>query len=134
MGNFDRCYEESSVRSVFIEKIGTIAQSEGFPCTAGRVFALLLYDGGRTFFQQLAGSLQASRGSISSSVRKLETLKLIRRVTEIGDRQDYFKVEEDAFTKNLTYDIDGEELRKRFIDMSVVVLDPPFAISGFCGQ
>jgi len=101
MGSFNRCYEESSVRSVFIEKIGTIAQSEGFPRTAGRVFALLLYDGGHMSFQQLAGSLQASRGSISTSVRKLETLKLIRRVTKIGDRQDYFKVEEDAFTNML---------------------------------
>jgi len=36
--------------------------------------------------------------------------------------------------RNLTFDIDGQEKRMLFIDMSAEGLDQPFAASGFCGQ
>ena len=60
------------VRSDFIEKVGVIVQSEGFPRIAGRVLATLVYDGERVSFGALADRLEVSRGSISSSVRLLE--------------------------------------------------------------
>jgi DNA-binding transcriptional regulator GbsR (MarR family) len=59
--------------------------------------AMLLYDGERVSFGQLADALQVSRGSISSSVRMLESQQLIKRVAKPGDRQDYFQVLENAF-------------------------------------
>lgn len=86
-----------TARADFIEKIGMIAQSEGLPRTAGRVLAMLLYDGERVSFGQLATALQVSRGSISSSVRMLESQRLIKRVAKAGDRQDYFQVVDNAF-------------------------------------
>lgn len=97
------------VRSDFIEKIGVIAQSEGLPRIAGRVFATLLYDGDRISFGQLSQSLQVSRGSISSSVRLLESQQLIKRVAKPGDRQDYFQVVDDAFA----HMVDAAVLRAR---------------------
>ena len=66
-----------AVRAEFIEKIGVIAQSEGLPRIAGRVLAMLLYDGEKVSFGQLADALQVSRGSISSGVRMLESQQLI---------------------------------------------------------
>lgn len=84
-------------REDFIEKIGVIAQSEGLPRIAGRVLAMLLYDGERVSFGQLADALKVSRGSISSSVRLLESQQLIKRVAKPGDRQDYFQVVDNAF-------------------------------------
>ncbi|MBT8411736.1 MAG: MarR family transcriptional regulator [Octadecabacter sp.] len=84
-------------RAEFIEKIGMIAQTDGLPRIAGRVLAMLLYDGERVSFGQLATELQVSRGSISSSVRMLESQKLIKRVAKAGDRQDYFQVVDNAF-------------------------------------
>ncbi|MGB0438944.1 MAG: GbsR/MarR family transcriptional regulator [Paracoccaceae bacterium] len=86
-----------AVRAEFIEKIGVIAQSEGLPRIAGRVLAMLLYDGDRVSFGQLAEALQVSRGSVSSSVRMLESQQLIKRVAKAGDRQDYFQVVDNAF-------------------------------------
>jgi DNA-binding transcriptional regulator GbsR (MarR family) len=86
-----------SAREEFIEKIGVIAQSEGLPRIAGRVLAMLLYDGKRVSFGHLADALQVSRGSISSSVRLLESQQLITRVSKLGDRQDYFQIAENAF-------------------------------------
>jgi len=86
-----------TARAEFIEKIGVIAQSEGLPRIAGRVLAMLLYDGERVSFGQLADLLQVSRGSVSSSVRMLESQQLIKRVAKAGDRQDYFQIVDHAF-------------------------------------
>jgi DNA-binding transcriptional regulator GbsR (MarR family) len=86
-----------TARADFIEKIGVIAQSEGLPRIAGRVLAMLLYDGERVSFAQLATALKTSRGSISSSVRMLESQQSIKRLAKAGDRQDYFQVVDNAF-------------------------------------
>lgn len=89
--------EIAQIREEFIEKIGVIAQSEGLPRIAGRVFATLIYDGERVSFGELADKLGVSRGSISSSVRLLQDREIIKRVAKPGDRQDYFEVGDDAF-------------------------------------
>ncbi|MCF3596056.1 MarR family transcriptional regulator [Rhodobacteraceae bacterium LMO-12] len=97
MNKVKRTAAAESARADFIEKIGVIAQSEGVPRIAGRVLAMLLYDGERVSFGQLADALQVSRGSVSSSVRLLESQQLIKRVAKPGDRQDYFQMVESAF-------------------------------------
>ena len=90
MGKAGKPDAAETARADFIEKIGVIAQTEGLPRIAGRVLAMLLYDGERVSFGQLAEALQVSRGSVSSSVRMLESQQLIKRVAKAGDRQDYF--------------------------------------------
>lgn len=97
MSNSETADAVETARADFIEKIGVIAQSEGVPRIAGRVLAMLLYDGERVSFGQLAEALQVSRGSVSSSVRMLESQQLIKRVAKAGDRQDYFQVVDHAF-------------------------------------
>lgn len=89
--------EIAQIREDFIERIGVMSQAEGFPRIAGRVLAMLVFDGGRASFGELAEGLGVSRGSISSSVRLLEDREVIRRVAKPGDRQDYFEIAEDAF-------------------------------------
>ncbi len=84
-------------REEFIERIGLLAQGEGLPRIAGRLFATLVFDGERLSFGDLAEKLQVSRGSISSSVRLLEERDLIKRVAKPGDRQDYFQLADDPF-------------------------------------
>jgi DNA-binding transcriptional regulator GbsR (MarR family) len=93
----DRISAATHARTEFIEKVGVIAQTEGLPRIAGRVLAMLLYDGERVSFGELAKALQVSRGSVSSSVRLLETQQLIKRVAKPGDRQDYFQIVDNAF-------------------------------------
>lgn len=97
MNKAEKVNAAETARADFIEKIGVIAQSEGLPRIAGRVLAMLLYDGERVSFGQLADALQVSRGSVSSSVRMLESQQLIKRVAKPGDRQDYFQVVDNAF-------------------------------------
>lgn len=97
MNKTEDVINSQSAREEFIEKIGMITQSEGLPRIAGRVLAMLLYDGERVSFGHLADALQVSRGSISSSVRLLESQQLITRVSKPGDRQDYFQIADNAF-------------------------------------
>ena len=91
----------ADVRAAFIEKTGLIAQNEGIPRVAGRVFGLLLFDGEPVSFGDLARQLLVSRGSISTSTRLLEERALIRRVTKPGERQDFFQLADRPFPNML---------------------------------
>lgn len=90
--------ELARIRSDFIEKIGQIAQGEGLPKIAGRVFGLLMFDGEPVSFGALADELQVSRGSISSSVRLLGDRGVIKRIGLPGERQDFFQIADQPFT------------------------------------
>ncbi|MGY3438041.1 MULTISPECIES: GbsR/MarR family transcriptional regulator [unclassified Marinovum] len=76
----------------FIEKIGLIAQGEGLPRIAGRVFGLLVFEGAPITFGTLAKQLQVSRGSVSSSMRLLQERGLVKRLAKPGERQEYFEL------------------------------------------
>lgn len=117
-----------AARTDFIEKIGMIAQSEGLPRIAGRVLAMLLYDGERASFGQLATALQVSRGSISSSVRLLERQHLIKRVANPGDRQDYFQVVDNAFANMV--DASAASARHAATDIEECLNDIPLSETG----
>ena len=88
----------ASQRTAFIEKIGLIAQIDGLPRAAGRVFGLLVWEGEAVAFGELARRLDLSRGSVSSSVRLLEERGVVRRVARTGDRQDWFEMMPDPFS------------------------------------
>lgn len=91
----------AKVRTEFIETVGMITKGEGLPRIAGRVLGLLIFDGAELTFGQIAETLKVSRGSISSSVRLLEDRGLIKRAARLGQRQDYFMLADDPYTKLL---------------------------------
>ena len=91
----------SVARESFIEKMGILAQMDGMPRIAGRLFAMLVFDGRRYSFSELAEALQVSRASVSTNVRLLEEREVIRRVAQPGDRQDYFELGEAPYERLL---------------------------------
>lgn len=73
---------------------------EGFGLnrSAGRVLsALLVADPPEMTAEQLATTLQASRGAISGATTMLERLGLIERRRRPGDRKDYFRNKPNAW-------------------------------------
>lgn len=128
MNNADKVNAAETARAEFIEKIGVIAQSEGLPRIAGRVLAMLLYDGERVSFGQLSDALQVSRGSISSSVRILESQQLIKRVAKPGDRQDYFQVVDNAFANMV--EAAATRVRRAAADIEESLKDIPTSETG----
>ena len=97
----DGARDIDAVRADFIERIAVVAQGEGLPRIAGRIFAALVFDGRPISFGELADSLQVSRGSISTSARLLEERGVIKRVSKPGERQDYFRVGDAPFVTML---------------------------------
>lgn len=83
----------------FIETIGLRFQEQNMPRIAGRLFGLLLLEGGPFSFGELADKLQVSRGSISTNARMLAEMGLIERVSRPGDRQDHYRIVPDGMVR-----------------------------------
>lgn len=115
---------EAVVREEFIEKVGLIAQREGMPRIAGRMFGLLVFDGGPYSFSEIARQLQVSRGSISSSARILEEWGVIERATKPGDRQDYFRLSDAPYATLLHRLADSAGKAKSEIGRTIEKLSP----------
>lgn len=80
----------------FVETMGLRFEDQLMPRIAGRLFGLLLVEGGPYSFGELAERLQVSRGSISTNARMLSDLGLIERVSKPGDRQDHYRIQPDG--------------------------------------
>lgn len=90
--------ENSKNKQVYIEELGMVMESFGMTRVAGRVLsALLVADPPEQTAEQLAATLQASRGAISNGTTMLETMGLIERRRRPGDRKDYFRNKPNAW-------------------------------------
>lgn len=111
-----------SVRERFIEGQGLSAQGDGLPRIAGRMLGLMIYDGRAYSFGELATELRVSRGSVSTNARLLETLGALERVTRPGDRQDYFQLSEDPYSRILEGALERAERSRRTIEKAHTAL------------
>lgn len=87
-----RMSDSSRIRAQFIETMGQFCQRDGLPPITGRLLGLMIFDGGRHSFADLAESLGVSRASISTSTRLLVDHGLILRVRPKGVRGDFFEL------------------------------------------
>jgi len=92
---------EDPASAAFVEEMGLIFQAEGMPRIAGRIFGHLVLCGGPFSLSELAIQLKASRGSISTNTRLLENIGLIERTGVAGDRQGYYRLAPDPYTRLL---------------------------------
>lgn len=75
-----------------MEEFGLLFEGFGVPRMVGRVLgALLLADPPEMSAEELAGTLRASRGSISTATRTLVQIGLVEKVSKPGERRDYFR-------------------------------------------
>ena len=88
----------SKNKQVYIEEMGMVLESLGVTRIAARVLsALLVASPPEQTAEQLAATLQASRGAISGGTTMLETMGLIERKRRPGDRKDYFRNKPNAW-------------------------------------
>ena len=85
----------------FIERSGLIAEREGFPRIAGRIFGLLLLSPGELSLDEIASRLAVSRASVSTDARRLVEAGIIERVGRIGDRKDYYQIAPTHYLRSL---------------------------------
>lgn len=85
----------------FIEQMGLIAQGDGLPRIAGKILGLLLIETEPFSFSEIAKRLAVSRASVSTNTRLLENLRVIERVSKLGQRNDFFQLAKDPYAKLL---------------------------------
>jgi len=94
--------KESQARSKLIEDIALFYESHGIPRIGGRIIGLLLLTEGAISAEQIASRLKVSRGSISSNVRSLMNFGLIEKISEPGNRLNYYCFSPTAWENVLT--------------------------------
>lgn len=85
--------EIDRIRTEFLERVSAMAHAEHMPPISGRIFGLLVFDGGPIAFGDLAERLNVSRASISTAARVLEEHGLICRLKRPGQRGDFFDIQ-----------------------------------------
>jgi DNA-binding transcriptional regulator GbsR (MarR family) len=99
----------SESERTFVEEVGVVFEQTGMPRMAGRVFGwLLISDPPYQSPAELAQVLQASKGSISTTVRLLLQMGLTERHIIPGERHDHFKISRDALTGIIRHGIEEE--------------------------
>ncbi len=82
----------SNAKESYIEEVGLRLEQGGMTRMSGRVLgALLVAEPAEQSADDLAKTLQASRGSISTATRYLIGLGFVERVSRPGERRDYFR-------------------------------------------
>lgn len=84
----------------FVEEASLYFEQIGLPRMAGRILGwLLISNPAHQSAEELAISLQASKGSISSMTRLLIQHELVERTGLPGDRRDYFRLRPDIWKR-----------------------------------
>lgn len=108
----------------FVEDFGLLFDRFGSPRMVGRVLGvLLLSDPPERTAEELADTLRASRGSISSSTRTLIGIGLIQRVSRPGERHDYFRVKPDAWNEIMRREMASVSTFREMAERGLAVLD-----------
>lgn len=106
----------------FIEQFALVWASTGNPRMEGRIVGLLMIvDVPYLSSTQIASLLHASAGAISVSTRQLVDIGFIKRHVVPGDRNHYFRVEDDIWGSFLS----GE---RNFLSRLQDVIDTGFAV------
>jgi hypothetical protein len=93
VGPHRRVPDDRDTPEAFVEAFGMAMAAQGMPRTAGRILgALLVADPPERTAEELATSLRASRGSISTMTRLLEGSGLVERVSRPGERRHYYRM------------------------------------------
>lgn len=77
----------------YIEDTGLLFDQFGLTRMAGRVFGyLIVCDEDHVSFHQIKESLQASKGSISGTMKQLQQMGMVEALSLPGDRKTYYRI------------------------------------------
>ncbi|MGO4612831.1 GbsR/MarR family transcriptional regulator [Nocardia sp. 2YAB30] len=77
----------------FVEDFALVLERMGLVRMTGRAAGwLLISDPPEQTFGQIAGALQASKGSISNALKSLVTMRWVDKTSKPGDRRDYYSI------------------------------------------
>jgi DNA-binding transcriptional regulator GbsR (MarR family) len=87
----------STIKQDFVEGLSGISQFWGLPKGMGAIFAVLYLSPAPLSLDELTERTGLTKGAISTNVRGLARMGLIRPVPRLGDRKDYYEAETDFY-------------------------------------
>ena len=81
----------------FTEGLSQISKFWGFPKGMGAIFAVLYLSPSPLSLDELVEQTGLTKGAISTNVRALARMGLVRPSTKLGDRKDYYEAETDFY-------------------------------------
>jgi HTH-type transcriptional regulator, glycine betaine synthesis regulator len=96
----------------FVDGLSRISHFWGYPKGVGAIFAVLYLSPAPLTLDELVLRSGLSKGAVSTDVRALARMGLVRHSTRLGDRKDYYEAETD-FYKAIRY-ILGERQNHEF--------------------
>ena len=102
----------NTVRDDFLLAMGRISDFWGFNKAMGLIYGVLYLNSGPLSLDEIATSLNMSKGNVSLNVRSLERWGLIKKVSQRSDRKDYYEADSDFW--RIARDIIRERDKKEF--------------------
>jgi DNA-binding transcriptional regulator GbsR (MarR family) len=89
--------ELTRLKQDFTEGLSQISKFWGFPKGMGAIFAVLYLSPSPLSLDELVEQTGLTKGAISTNVRALARMGLVRPSTKLGDRKDYYEAETDFY-------------------------------------
>ncbi len=89
--------DNQTIKSNFVEGLSGISAFWGFPKGMGAIFAVLYLSPAPLSLDELVAQTGLTKGAISTNVRALSRMGLIKPITRLGDRKDYYAAETDFY-------------------------------------
>ena len=87
----------TQLKQDFTEGLSQISKFWGFPKGMGAIFAVLYLSPAPLSLDELVEQTGLTKGAISTNVRALARMGLVRPSTKLGDRKDYYEAETDFY-------------------------------------
>ena len=106
-----------------VEEVGLLYERMGVPRMAGRILGwLLISEPAEQTMQELAESLDASMGSISTMTRLLEQQGLVERLSLPGERRVRYRLRHDAWLRGLEANVARLEQMRELGEKGIGIL------------
>lgn len=118
-------------RDKFILSMSRISSFWGFPRAMGSIFGAIYLSPEPVSLDELVLLSGVTKGAVSTNVRSLERLGMVRKIVRIGERKDYYTAETDFWkvVRGILREREKSEFDRalRSVDDSLALLDPSTA-------
>ena len=115
----------------FVLHWGEMGSRWGVNRTVAQIHALLFHAGRPMHAEEIAESLSVARSNVSTSLRELTNLNLVRTVHLLGDRRDHFETSKDVWE---LFRVITRERKSREFDPTVALLKDLVADEAFANE
>ncbi|PHR14268.1 MAG: hypothetical protein COA41_17825 [Sphingopyxis sp.] len=82
----------------FIEQRGLMSEEDGQPRILGRIWALLMVVGAPIGAGGISELLEVSRGSVSTNLKLLDMMEILKKSTQSGSRETFYEIKEQPYS------------------------------------